>query len=132
MQLVSVYEVPVAAKRLYQLLRERPSEANISHAKMPSFADHKNFIAAKPYHAWYMIKHDFKWVGAIYLSETGEIGIGIFKKYQGKHLGTEAIKLLMEKHEGPFLANIAPHNGRSMHLFEKLGFRLIQYTYVSK
>ena len=132
MLLINVYDEPKAVPLLYQLLSERQPEANISHTKMPTMPEHEAFIASRPYHAWYMIKAGDDLVGAIYLGKDGEIGIGIFEKYQGKHLGTKAIKLIMEKHEGPFLANIAPHNGRSMHLFEKLGFRLIQYTYADR
>ena len=115
---------------LFELLQERDPVANISHRQMPTFEQHCAFVESKPYKAWYVIvASDSDPVGAIYLTKNNEIGIFISKAYQGQHIGKIAIRLLMEMHPADhYLANIAPGNARSISLFEKLGFDLIQLT----
>lgn len=129
--LVSVYRLPKAAPELlYRLLAERESHMNISHRGMPSWKEHLRFIAKRPYSAWYLIKHNQDYVGAIYLTALGEIGIGILAAWQGQGWGPAAIRALMCKHQRPrFLANINPENAKSIRMFGEMGFRLIQHTY---
>jgi len=122
---------------LYELLKERDPEQSISHKEMPTFDEHKAFVASRPYEAWYLIWVDSwsrmepsKAIGAIYLTKQREIGIGIFKEHKSKGYGTEAVKMLMELHPGRFLANIAPDNYSSRMFFtEQFGAKLIQNTY---
>jgi RimJ/RimL family protein N-acetyltransferase len=114
---------------LYELLAEREPEASISHRKMPSFEEHAKFVESKPYKAWYVVMVDGIPIGSVYLTHKNEIGIFIKKYYQGQHYGKAAIRALILKHpEKEYLANIAPGNARSISLFEKLGFDLIQLT----
>lgn len=129
--LVSVYRAPKAApKFLYRLLDERESHVNISHRAMPSWKQHLAFIARRPYAAWYLIKSDGDYIGAIYLTVMNEIGVFIAAPFRGLDLGSHAVRLLMRKHGcRRYLANINPRNSRSVELFRKMGFRLIQQTY---
>lgn len=115
---------------LYELLKERDPLANISHKKMPSFAQHVKFVLSKPYAKWYVIVECGKTVGSVYLTKNDEIGIFIKKDTQGKGIGFKALKLLMEKNPRTrYLANVNPKNKRSMQFFKDNGFNLIQYTY---
>jgi RimJ/RimL family protein N-acetyltransferase len=140
-----IAETRVATQFLYELLRERDETINISHCKMPSFEEHIRFVDSRPYREWFIIFDE--WgnlkmgpIGSIYLtkppkpSQAGnEIGIFIKKEFQGKGFGKAAICLLMNRHPGEhFLANINPHNARSIDLFEGLGFELMQVTYGKK
>lgn len=116
---------------LYDLLAERPADANISHSKMPTMAAHCAFIRSSPYLDWYIIE-DYeagKSVGACYITRQREVGIGILKEYQGHSFGSEAIKMLMIKHPGKLLANISPRNPGSVKFFKQFNARLIQQTY---
>lgn len=119
------------ARFLYELLKQRPAYANISHKLMPSFDEHQSFIASKPYAHWYVIMaQKGVRIGAIYLTENNEIGVAILKTHQGKGYAERAIKALMKQHpQERYLANIAPHNEASRELFSKLGFAPIQHTY---
>ena len=125
---------------LYDLLAERDPVANISHREMPSFEAHRNFVESHPYQAWYVIHADDEPIGAVYLTKPGgpyqagnEIGISISKVHQGHGYGKQAVYLLMRMHPAKrFLANIAPGNARSLAMFEKLGFELIQHTFAKK
>jgi RimJ/RimL family protein N-acetyltransferase len=137
--LINTYTVPGAARVLYELLLERDSSTNISHRKMPTWREHQQFVESKPYRKWYLVQVDGQFVGACYLTRQNEIGIQLFKAYQGKGYAVEAVNLLITKHKplkaipgkrsGRFLANINPQNERSMRLFQKLGFVHIQETY---
>jgi RimJ/RimL family protein N-acetyltransferase len=129
--LVSVYRLPKRAPQLlYKLLQEREPHVNISHRVMPSWKQHNTFIARRPYSAWYLIKSHHDYVGAIYLTAINEIGISILARWRGFGFGPHAIRLLMRKHARMrYLANISPRNEKSIRMFQRLGFRIIQQTY---
>lgn len=144
MILLSVYD-PSAMRQLggvapiqylFNLLAEREGAdaINISHTKMPSYARHASFVTSKPYQAWYLIVEEIgdrqTPVGAIYLTKQDEIGIHLFKAWQGYGYGPKAIKFLRNTHVRPhYLANINPANTRSIEMFKRLGFQLKQVTY---
>ena len=131
LRLVDIYKAPESFEALFRLLKSRDPRANISHRKMPSWNEHVRFVRSKPHKAWYLIKTQDGVAGGIYLSKNDEIGLFIFKHYQGKGYGKKALTELMKKHTKvrKFLANISPLNARSRRFFEGLGFRHIQNTY---
>lgn len=129
-QLIPVYRERQAVMILYDLLKERTPEQSISHKKMPTMEEHVKFVHSRPYLAWYLIQNEeSEYVGSTYLSRQREIGIFIFKRYQGRGYGSKAVRQLMDKWPGRFLANINPQNTESQRFFENLGAKLIQYTY---
>lgn len=116
--------------KLYDLLEERQPYQAISHKEMPTFNQHTKFVQSKPYKVWYIIAgYGGRVLGSIYISKQDEIGISVFEDYIGKGVGGAAVKELMRKHDGPFLANINPKNTASIKFFESLGFKLLQVTY---
>ncbi len=127
MRLIPVQEIADAACYLYALLLERDPEANISHKAMPTVDDHLAFVRSNPYADWCLIWEQHI-VGATYLTHADEVGIFIFKHSQGRGLGSAAVRMMMSRHPGRVLANVAPTNERSRRMFEKLGFTLIQHT----
>lgn len=134
-KLTSVYRSQGSVETLYRLLDEREKLANISHHHMPSFDEHRRFVASRPYRAWYLIHGPgSEPLGAVYFSKNDEIGLFVFKRYRGQGIGRRALKLLMEKHKSArrFLANVSPHNLRSIKFFKQSGFRHIQNTYELK
>ena len=119
-----------AADILYDLLKERPAVANISHKTMPTWNEHCAFIASNPYLAWYIIQDaESKPLGAIYLTRAREIGIFIFRVHHRKGYAAQAVSELLTKWPGTCYANIAPGNTASIAFFEALGARHIQNTY---
>ena len=118
---------------LYDLLKNRNPNVNISHKKMPSFKEHIKFIDSKPYSKWYIIRQNSEKVGSIYLSKQNEIGLFLKNNVQGRNIGTKALNLLITKNpKKRILANINPKNKKSIKFFEKNGFKLIQYTFEFK
>ncbi len=128
--LIDVYETSASVDTLYQLLKERPALANISHREMPTWEQHKKFVGSRPYTAWYVIAGRGEFLGAVYLTKADEIGVFLFQKYQGRGHAKRAIRSLMALHpRGRYLANIAPGNEPSLDLFKRMGFTKSQETY---
>ncbi len=130
MKLIDVYRHDNAASLLYSLLEQREPHQNISHKFMPTFAEHVAFMRSAPYVAWYLILTEIGDVtGTVYLSKQDEIGVHLFRGFQKKGLGLQAVTEIMRLHpRRRFLANINPDNAPSLRMFEKLGFRQIQVT----
>lgn len=124
MKLRNVYETPGAVDVLWQLMCERTPNQNISHRRMPSWAEHVEFVMRKPYVAWYLFDaEDGRTAGAVYITHQREIGIGVLLAHRGQGLARAAITELMDRHPGRhFLANINPANEPSIALFRSLGF----------
>lgn len=133
MKLTTVYDSRLpfdVVDMLYNLLKEREPHQSISHKEMPTIEQHAAFIRTNPYLNWYIVMVDGEPVGAVYLTRQREIGIAIFKQYQGMGYGKSAVRALMFLWPGEkFLANINPANQASIAFFAKLGAKHIQNTY---
>src|SRR3989304_6456309 len=63
--------IPGAVEVLYELLRERPPEANISHHQVPTFSQHELYVRSKPYRSWFLVLNDYQQrVGAVSLTRN--------------------------------------------------------------
>ncbi|MEM3064603.1 MAG: GNAT family protein [Candidatus Nitrosotenuis sp.] len=117
-------------KFLYDLLNERDPIFNISHKKMPTYDEHLKFVLSKPYSKWYVVYANGIKVGSAYLSKQNEIGIHIKKEFSTEKIRQAVLDILIEKNpKKRYLANINPHNKKTIRFFKKNGFRLIQYTF---
>ena len=115
---------------LYDLLKNKDPNANISHKKMPSYDEHVKFVMSKPYTNWYIIEYEKKNVGAIYLSKQDEIGISVSNDYEYDQIVKPALKLLMKLNQRKrYLANTSPKNVRSQEFLLKNGFTGLEYVY---
>lgn len=118
---------------LYQLLKERDPNQNISHKNMPTSNEHKKFVLSRPYTNWYIIKKNGEKIGSIYLSKRDEIGISILKKIEFDEIAKSSFKLLMELNPRKrYLANVSPKNKISQKFLEKNGFAGLEYVYELK
>ena len=123
---------------LFDLLAERLKNplTNISHASMPTYAEHLEFIDSHPYNDWFVICNyaaPEQCIGTLYLTERNEIGITIAERYQRQGYATGILKAMFEARSNEeFLANINPNNEASIKLFEKFGFIHVQNTYKLK
>lgn len=114
---------------LFRLLEQRPKYACISHRTMPTWAKHVEFCDRKPYREWWIITRVGVYVGAVYLTYAGEVGIAVDRAHQKVGIAKEALRWMMERHEGRLLANVSPFNVISRSMFEGLGWKLVQVTY---
>ena len=118
---------------LYELLKNKDPNANISHKKMPSYDEHVEFVMSKPYTNWYIIEYDKKNIGSIYLSKQDEIGISINKDYEYDQIVKSALELLMKLNQRKrYLANTSSKDVRSQEFLLKNGFTSLEYVYEMK
>jgi len=140
---IDVYSSREAVQVLWELMLERATEDsyNISFT-MPDRQSHEAFIARSPFAHWYLIQDDGAWIGYVSASWRNEIGIVLFQTYRGQGYGRAALEKLLKlarpfpakpgDSPGHFVANINPENAQSIHLFQSLGFELIQHTFALK
>lgn len=115
---------------LYDLLKYRDENSNISHKKMPTFLQHKKFVNSKPYGYWYIILQDNEEIGSVYITMINEIGLHLKQEFNNLKLERKILNLLMLKHpKTRFLININPKNKKRINFLKKNGFKLIQYTF---
>jgi hypothetical protein len=130
MRLTSVYNVADHELYLYDLLRERTPEQSISHERMPSYAEHCEFVRSRPYVVWCFIEDDAgERRGTVYLTRNNEIGVFVFARYHGMGTGIWAVREINRLFPDDKFANVNPGNRTSRCFFEKLGGKLIQVTY---
>ena len=118
---------------LYELLKQREGQVNISHSSLITREEHLDYIKNHSYKSWDVIWVENNKVGNIYLTQRDEIGIFLDKKFQGRGYGSQALKQFMKKNgKKRYLANINPTNYKSIQFFGKHGFIHIQNTYHKK
>ena len=118
---------------LYELLKNKNPNSNISHKKMPSYDEHVKFVMSKPYTSWYIIECDKKNVGSIYLSKRDEIGISINNDFEYDQIAKMALKLLMKINPRKrYRVNVSPKNIRLQEFFLKSGFTGFENVYEMK
>ena len=120
-------------KFLYELLKQREPEQNISHRKMPNYNQHVKFVKSKPYAFWYIVIENGERIGSVYLTDLDEVGISFVKRKKGKGLEEEVLKIIMKKHSRKrFFVNISPKNKEFEIIVKKYGFKMVQKTYEFK
>ena len=62
---------------LYSLLKKRTY--SISHRKLPTFEEHKNFVECNPYRCWYIVKVSSEALGSFYIKDDNSIGMNLIE-----------------------------------------------------
>lgn len=115
---------------LYELLKQRNSNENISHKKFPTYSQHKKFVLSNPYSKWYIIILKEKKIGAIYLTEINEMGFHCINEFKTRKILHESIQQIINKHpKTRYLLNINPKNKLLQKYCESNKFKLVQHTY---
>ena len=130
LEFISVYRVPGKDKLLYQLLKERPALMNISHQRMPGFAEHCRFVNSKPYREWYFVRRGSRIIGSVYLTQLNEIGMFLFKPFRARGFERQVLKkIIASPPKKRLLVNLSLKNEFYRKIFISLGFKHIQNTY---
>ena len=107
---------------LYDLLKQRKPEVNISHKKMPTMKQHEKFVSSKPYKKWYVIKFLNESIGSIYLSNQNEIGFFLKKEYEKNVIRNYILDLFIKKNpQSEYFVNINPKNKKLSKFFQNNG-----------
>ena len=121
---------------LYILLSKR--KYNISHSKLPSYIDHKNFVINSPYRIWYLIKKCKEFIGSVYITNENVISINgnkididdyekILKSILSNHDPLKPIKSVRNKN---FLINVNPSNKELIEFMKRRGMEHIQSSFL--
>ena len=103
---------------------------------MPSYSEHKNFVAHNPYLAWYLI-YDLAPIGSFYVKADNSVGLNLLS-LERRYL--DAVLAFISKELSPaasvpsmvpenFFINVAVANEALRNLLEDLGLRPIQVSY---
>lgn len=115
---------------LYDLLKQRKTNVNISHNKMPNLKQHEKFVSSKPYKKWFIVKLQNTSIGSIYLSFQNEIGFFLKYDYDVDVIRNHVLNLFFKKtNQSQYFVNINPKNKKSIKFFQNAGFTLLQKTY---
>jgi len=113
------------AKFLYEMLKERDSIINVTHKKLPSFAQHLQYIKSQPYDAWYIILVESKKVGHIEIFSDDRIGWFLKKEFKGFGFVIPAFEELKKLHKREkYIGKVNPKNFEAQNLLIKLKFIL--------
>lgn len=121
---------------LYKLLESR--KHYISHREMPSYGEHAEFVRARPYRAWYIIFHEVKPIGSVYLTEDNLVGLNIEEEQINASL--PSVMRFIEKKYKPnpglkslrcdrFSINVSPSNQTLIKAIEEYGAVAVQITF---
>ena len=120
---------------LYELLKER--EHYISHAKLPDYENHRNFVRDSPYLNWYIIYLFGQALGTFYIQYDNSIGINI--KNASRSIINEVFNFIL-KNFSPreevsslipsyFFVNVANTNKDLIDIINSLDLLQIQVTF---
>lgn len=125
---------------LYDLLKERiqyPKGIATEQKDIPTLTKHTQFVLSflekekTSYKSWHIIILDGERVGALVLKKDGEWGYHVLMKYWNMGIGQRSLAWLIEQNPNmKLIANIKAANFAAQHIAEKLGHKLVSYTYV--
>ena len=121
---------------LYELLSKRIY--SISHYKLPSKEEHREFVLKNPYLYWYLIKKNDQLHGSLYLQSDNSIGIDfsepkeedliqIFSFIKSVHQPLAPIKSLRRN---DFFINVASNNHNLINLLKQMEKKEIQRSFI--
>ena len=122
---------------LFKLLKQRKIANNISHSKIPSYAEHKKFVFSNPYRYWFIIKDKNECKGTVFITINNEISI---KLIQYKDIlfieilniilkNIKSLKAIPSRRNSNFIFNVSPYNKEIIKVLKKMKCKKIQETY---
>ena len=78
---VKIKNIDKHLRETFRLLGLR--KRGISHREMPSFEDHKIFVANNPYRYWFLVRYSHNYIGSLYLTNENVIGLNMVDEHSG-------------------------------------------------
>ena len=75
LQFAKVIPTDADIDNLYALLEKRKHP--ISHAKMPDFNQHAEFVSNHPYQKWWIVRKENELIGSVYITTENAVGINL-------------------------------------------------------
>ena len=136
-ELIKVNNSASHINALFEILKCRDLQSNISHTKLPSYKKHKQFVNSKPYRYWFLILSSNQVIGNTYITRLNEISIKLKKKSSFHYQETlnllinnlKPLKAIPSKRRSSFLLNVSSKDKNLISLFSRMGLKKIQETY---
>ena len=120
---------------LYELLEKRSH--NISHQKMPTMDQHKQFVKNNPYKVWYLVLYNKNPIGSFYIKYDNSVGIKLqIQEYKIIHYIVKYIFSNYQPEESIssevppyFYFNISSDNDELKNLFKRMQINKFQESY---
>ena len=119
-------------RKLYDLLNQR--EHVISHAGIPSFDKHSNFVKNHPYLHWFLVYDNFDCYGSFYIKKDNSIGLNL--TVSNKEILMVCLNFIRENFSPQaaqasmapdfFYINVAYSNKKALAALQKLGLSPLQ------
>ncbi len=131
--------VPTATQvsTLYDLLKAR--RHSISHAGLPSYAEHSAFVFNNPYRHWYLVSQHGPVLGSIYVQFDNSVGINFVRDIESDELSSIIVSLrelvkplepLPSLRFADFFINVPHSDTRLQSCLERIGYTPAQVGYV--
>lgn len=120
---------------LYELYINRDEREQITKIKSEEqkkfVTDYLNKSKNHPYESWLIIEINDERAGSLTLNrKNSELGYWLIQQFQGKGIGTKAVKQFMEMNKkSKYMIRAHILNKKSQRVAEKLGFKLTRYEY---
>ncbi len=122
---------------LYELLKKRKNNSNISHVKLPSLNEHIRFVNSRPYRTWFLIEKNEVLEGSVYINNVNVISIHLLRNnitlYEEILLflikNFKPLPAIPSKRNANFTVNLSPKNKLYAKLIVGKGAKKIQETY---
>ena len=120
----------------YRLLKLR--NFSISHKKIPSFEDHKEFVLNHPYRYWLLVQSKKECIGTVYIKDDNSIGLNIISDYRKftKEVLTKVVSSfdplppLKSLKSNRFIVNVALEDNYLADAIKEFGGLEIQRTFL--
>ena len=122
---------------LYQQLSSRTY--HISHGELPSFENHKEFVAKHPYRAWFIIKSKHLVLGNVYLQYDNSIGLNCYDQITEIQIKSildlisiewQPLDPITSVRSDKFFLNVATSNIELQNKLKNLGLKERQRSFV--
>lgn len=139
LQLERIVPTQLQIQILYDLLKAR--HHRISHAEMPDFETHRDFVEAHPYRVWYLVVDGQDPIGSLYVGKDNAIGINLVRDPGTAALGevidrvmgeTRPLPPIASVRAGYFFVNVPSGNTQLMRQLAELGFDAIQTSFMRR
>ena len=121
---------------LYELLKNR-GDHSISHKKMPSLKDHRDFVKNHPYRKWYIVLKNGSAYGTFYILKDNCVGLFLRKWYSSEvkivldwiKKNHQPLSAIPSVRRDTFFINVSPQNSALINILNELKSNKIQLTF---
>jgi len=135
LQFAKVIPTDADINDLYTILKKR--KHSISHAEMPEYNQHAEFVSNHPYQKWWIVRKENELMGSVYI--TNENAVGINLSFDNTDFFKEIISWVTSENTplppipsvrpSFFYINVAPTNDSLINAIDQMNGEVTQVSY---